>query len=208
AASQLDVSGLPPDVAAAFGSLAASSPSAQPAQSKSPGGLVAPAWYNSVAGAVPLLGTGLQMGSRLGATAVAGARSVADLLSGKPLAQIDQANQRYIAANTYNPPAGSFSDLTGRAMASPVNPLNWIGKGFDVVGQSINAATDPRTWNQRLDTPSGNPLLADKAGTVGYGPPSTALPTTGTGSTALGPIVSGALQVATGIKPVMSGVRS
>lgn len=135
----------------------------------------------------------------LGASAIAGVRSLYDLATGKPLSEIDKANQKFIQQHTYQPP-----DVTTKALASAfesnANPLNWLGKAWDVVGESINRATDPRTWSRTVTPPAGNPLLADKAGGMPIGgmPAPAALPTTGTGSTALGPIISGIGQVVQG----------
>lgn len=133
----------------------------------------------------------------VGSNIAAGARSAYDLATGVPLSEIDKRNQSFIREHTYEP-TDTVSKTATQATDNPSSPLNWPTKVFDVLGDTINRATDPATWSRRVDV--GGPL-SDKAGTVGYGPPSTALPSTGGGSTALGPIISGIAQVGMGAKP-------
>lgn len=145
--------------------------------------------------------TALHAATGLGATAVAGVRSMYDLATGVPLSEIDKRNQKFISEHTYTP-TDAASQGAMQLTDSPYSPLNWPSKIFDTLSQTINNATDLSRLNRRVDV-GGNPLLADKAGTVGYGPPSTALPTTGGGSTAAGPIISGALEFGLGAKPFL-----
>ena len=152
----------------------------------------------------------LHEASKFGATAKAGVRSLFDMLSGTPLSEVDRRNQQDIAANTYDP-----SDPASKAMINTAGKM-WDtamyvpGKLFDALGTAINNATDSRTWSRTV-SPGSNPLLADKAGIlpgnsgVGAATPSTALPTTGTGSTWLGPVLSGAAQVALGTTGLRGG---
>lgn len=150
-------------------------------------------WQRTLGGAALHAATGL------GATAVAGARSVYDLATGVPLSEIDKRNQKFISEHTYTP----TDPATQGAMQvtdNPASPIQWPSKVFDTLSQTINNATDLSRFQRRVDVGGGNPLLADKAGTAGYGPPSTALPTTGGGSTAAGPIISGALEFGLGAK--------
>ena len=146
--------------------------------------------------------TALHAATGLGATAVAGVRSMYDLATGVPLSEIDKRNQQFIAGHTYTP-TDPASQASIQGLEHPANPINWPSKAFDILSQTINNATDLNRFNRRMDVGGGNPLLADKAGTVGYGPPSTALPTTGGGSTAAGPIISGALELGLGAKPFL-----
>lgn len=147
-------------------------------------------------------GTALHAATGLGSTAIAGARSMYDLATGVPLHDIRKRNDEFISDHTYTPtdPATQGSmQLTD----SPSSPLNWPSKVFDTLSQTINNATDLSRLSRRVDVGGGNPLLADKAGTAGYGPPSTALPTTGGGSTVAGPIISGALELSLAAKPFL-----
>lgn len=153
-------------------------------------------WQRTLGGAALHAATGF------GASAVAGARSVYDLATGVPLSEIDKRNQKFISEHTYTP-TDPASQGAMQLTDNPVSPLNWPSKVFDVLGKTINNATDLNRFNRRMDVGGGNPLLADKAGTVGYGPPSTALPTTGGGSTVAGPIISGALELGLGAKPFL-----
>lgn len=141
----------------------------------------------------------LNQATGLGAAAIAGGRSVYDLATGKPLSEVDKANHAFIDKYTYQPRGAAAKAVVEN------NPLNLIGNVWGVVADTINNATDPNTWNRRVDTPAGNPLLADKAGTVDYGPPSTAPRQIGTGSTVLGPVLSGIGQVAMGAAPFFKG---
>jgi len=158
-------------------------------------------WKSTISGMFLHAATGLA------ANAAAGARSVYDLATGVPLSEVDKRNQQFISEHTYQPKdaATQAADLL---VDSPRSPLNWPGKAFDILSETINNATDINRLNQRKDVGGGNPLLSDKAGTIGYGPPSTALPTTGGGSTALGPIISGIGQVALGAKPFVGEIST
>lgn len=146
--------------------------------------------------------TALHAATGFGATAAAGVRSIYDLATGVPLWEIDKRNQKFISEHTYTP-TDPASQGAMQLTDNPASPLQWPSKVFDVLGQTINNATDLSRLNGRVDVGGGNPLLADKAGTVGYGPPSTALPTTGGGSTTAGPIISGALELGLGVKPFL-----
>lgn len=153
----------------------------------------------------------LHEASKFGASAKAGLRSLFDLASGLSLSEVDKRNQQDIASGTWNPTSpdsqaaiGSAEKIGGYVGAIPA-------KIFDTLSQAINNATDPRTLNRNVDPTGGNPLLADKAGIlpgssgVGASPASTALPTTGTGSTWLGPVVSGATQLGLSVAGARSG---
>lgn len=153
-------------------------------------------WQRTIGGTVLHAATGL------GATAVAGARSVYDLATGVPLSEVDKRNQKFISEHTYTP-TDPASQASIQGLENPANPINWPAKAFDILSQTINNATDLSRLNRRMDVGGGNPLLADKAGTGGYGPPSNALPTTGGGSTTAGPIISGALEFGLGAKPFL-----
>src|SRR6185503_17387472 len=153
-------------------------------------------WQRTLGGAALHAATGF------GATAVAGARGVYDLATGVPLSEIDKRNQKFISDHTYTP-ADPATQGAMQLTDSPASPLQWPSKVFDTLSQTINNATDLSRLQRRVDVGAGNPLLADKAGTVGYGPPSAALPTTGGGSTAAGPIISGALEFGLGAKQVL-----
>lgn len=144
----------------------------------------------------------LHAATGFGATVVAGARSIYDLATGVPLSEIDKRNQKFIADHTYTP-TDPASQGAMQLTDNPASPLQWPSKVFDTLSQTINNATDLSRLNRRVDVGGGNPLLADKAGTAGYGPPSAALPTTGGGSTAAGPIISGALEFGLGAKPFL-----
>jgi hypothetical protein len=139
----------------------------------------------------------------IGASAVAGARSIYDLATGVPLSEIDKRNQKFISEHTYTP-SDRTSQAATQATDNPASPLNWPGKAFDTLGDAINQVTDPRTWevyneaSRRSAAARGEPY---------YGPPA-ALPTTGTGSTALGPVISGIAQVALGAKPIVDAARA
>ena len=146
--------------------------------------------------------TALHAATGLGATAVAGVRSMYDLATGVPLHEVRKRNDEFIADHTYTP-TDPASQASIQGLEHPANPINWPSKAFDILSQTINNATDLNRFNRRMDVGGGNPLLADKAGTVGYGPPSTALPTTGGGSTVAGPIISGALELGLGAKPFL-----
>lgn len=141
------------------------------------------------------------------ASAAAGVRSVYDLTQGVPLAEIDRRNREYIQKNTYNPPEGSVASSVTSAMESPNNPLNWVGRGWDAAGDAINRASDVRTWREpTIDIPAsarfaGEASLAQDAKAQAPQP----MPTTGTGSTWLGPVVSGAGQLATSVMPFAKG---
>lgn len=139
----------------------------------------------------------------LGASAVAGARSVYDLATGVPLSEVDKRNQRFIAEHTYNP-TDKATQVATQATDNPNSPLNWPGRAFDFLGDQINKATDPRTWEQYNET---GRRLAAAQGQPYYGPPA-ALPTTGTGSTALGPVISGLAQVGLGAKPFLPEINA
>lgn len=134
----------------------------------------------------------------LGATAVAGARSIYDLATGVPLSEIDKRNQKFISEHTYNP-SDRTSQAATQATDNPASPLNWPTKAFDMLGEAINSATDPRSLEKYREYTRQS--LAAR-GEPYYGPPA-ALPTTGTGSTALGPIISGIAQVGLGAKPFL-----
>lgn len=144
-------------------------------------------------------------GSGLGASAIAGIKSAYGLVRGKPLSEIDKESQKFISEHTYEPRgavAAGAAEAYDRATAATV------GKVFDTLGTAINAATDVRTWQKpTVSMPisgrfGGEQALAQSAAASSPQP----LPTTGTGSTALGPIVSGIAQVAAGAKPIVSDV--
>lgn len=143
--------------------------------------------------------------SGLGASAIAGVRSVYDLARGRPLSEIDKKNQQFISEHTYQP--RSQQGQAGAAAAgSDVNPLNWGGNAWNAVGDAINSATDVRTWQKPTTAMpasarfGGEQAIAQDAAAKAPQP----LPTIGTGSTSLGPIISGIGQVGMGAAPLLS----
>jgi hypothetical protein len=140
----------------------------------------------------------MHVATGMGSSAVAGVRSVYDLATGVPLSEVDRRNQEFISKHTYEP-SDTVSRAADQAFDSPSSPLNLPTKVFKILGNAINEATDPRTWEQYNETSRRN---AAAQGLPYYGP-APALPTTGTGSTALGPIISGIAQVGAGAKPVL-----
>lgn len=149
----------------------------------------------------------LHEASKYGATAKAGVRSVFDLASGTPLSEVNQRNQRDVAASTYEP-----SDPASKAMINTAEKVGGYigyvpGKIFDTLGDAINNATDIRTWQQpTLSVPTSGRFAGEQAisnaATAASPKP---LPTTGTGSTWLGPVVSGAAQFALGASGLKGG---
>jgi hypothetical protein len=148
----------------------------------------------------------LHAATGMGANAIAGVRSVYDLATGVPLSEVDKRNQKFISEHTYEPKDAATRGLD-LAIDDPRSPLNWPAKAFDMLGDAINQVTDPRSWDRRAE---GSKFLGPNEQGVGMitNRPPAALPTTGTGTTALGPIISGIGQVAAGAKPFMGEVST
>lgn len=139
----------------------------------------------------------------LGSNAIAGVRSAYDLATGVPLSEVDRRNQDFISKHTYEP-SDAVTRTADQAVDNPKSPLNWPAKAFDTLGEAINQATDPRTWEKYNEGTRRN--LAAQG--LPYFGPKPALPDTGTGSTALGPIISGIAQVGLGARPVLPEIEA
>lgn len=144
---------------------------------------------------------GLSAAAKFASTARAGELSAYELAKGSTAAEVEKRNRERI----YAPAAGSPSAVVQGAFESNYNPLNWPSWLTRKIGEGITKGSDPQTWKARIDTSAGNPLLADKAGTVGYAPTPAPLPTTGGGSTIAGPVVEGVLNLGLSALPFAKG---
>lgn len=139
-----------------------------------------------------------------GASIAGGFREMYDLIRGKSIAETNKRQKEFVS-NTLRSlglePSSEvekkISGATQAGLASPVNPLNWPGM---ITDEMARAAVGPSSWersmHQRWQETGGQEGLPSNEGPSQVFGPSAA------------PIISGGLQFASGVAPMVGAVRA